>query len=185
LGTGYDLSSMVQHIPIVETAPSPALATLQLRWATEDDTQAFAQRLASLDGVRNAVVELDGDLGAGKTTFVRHLLRALGVSGRIKSPTYAVVEPHQVPATAQAVGLSIWHFDFYRFTDPREWEDAGFRDLFASPGLKLLEWADHARAVLPTPDLTLALQTQADDSRAVTLSAGTPHGQLLLQGLTA
>ena len=161
------------------------MATLQLRWATEDDTQAFAQRLASLDGVSNAVVELHGDLGAGKTTFVRHLLRALGVSGRIKSPTYAVVEPHQVPATAQAVGLSIWHFDFYRFTDPREWEDAGFRDLFASPGLKLLEWADHAREVLPTPDLTLALQTQADDSRAVTLSAGTPHGQLLLQGLAA
>ena len=161
------------------------MATLQLRWATEDDTQAFAQRLASLDGVRNAVVELHGDLGAGKTTFVRHLLRALGVSGRIKSPTYAVVEPHQVPATPQSAGLSIWHFDFYRFTDPREWEDAGFRDLFASPGLKLLEWADHARPVLPTPDLTLALQTQADDSRAVTLSAGTAHGQLLLQGLTA
>ena len=161
------------------------MATLQLRWATEDDTQAFAQRMASLDGVRNAVVELHGDLGAGKTTFVRHLLRALGVSGRIKSPTYAVVEPHQVPATPQSTGLSVWHFDFYRFTDPREWEDAGFRDLFASPGLKLLEWADHARAVLPTPDLTLALQTQADDSRAVTLSAGTPHGQLLLQGLTA
>lgn len=185
MGTGYDLSSMVQHNPIVETAPSPALAALQLHWATEDDTRAFAQRLALLGGMRNAMVELHGDLGAGKTTFVRHLLRALGVSGRIKSPTYAVVEPHQAPATAQGVGLSIWHFDFYRFTDPREWEEAGFRDLFASPGLKLLEWADHARAVLPTPDLTLALQTQADDSRAVLLSAGTPHGQRLLQGLTA
>jgi len=176
---------MVQHIPIVETAPTPFLGQLHLHWVTEDDTQAFAQRLATLDGVRNAVVELHGDLGAGKTTFVRHLLRALGVSGRIKSPTYAVVEPHEAPATPQAPALAIWHFDFYRFTDPREWEDAGFRDLFASPGLKLVEWADHARAVLPTPDLALALQTLADDSRAVNLTACTPHGQALLQGLDA
>ena len=133
--------------------------------------------------MRNAVVELHGDLGAGKTTFVRHLLRALGVAGRIKSPTYAVVEPHEAPATPHTPALAIWHFDFYRFTDPREWEDAGFRDVFASPGLKLLEWADHARAVLPTPDLALALQTQADDSRAATLSAHTPHGQALLDAL--
>ena len=186
LGAGYDLSSMVQHLPIVETTPSaPRPAEVRLHWATEDDTQAFAQRLAALDGVRNAVVELHGDLGAGKTTLVRHLLRALGVGGRIKSPTYAVVEPHEAPATPHAPALSIWHFDFYRFTDPREWEDAGFRDVFASPGLKLLEWADNARAVLPPPDLTLALQTQADDSRAVALSAHTPHGQALLRALTA
>jgi tRNA threonylcarbamoyladenosine biosynthesis protein TsaE len=156
---------------------------VRLHWATEDDTQAFAQRLAALDGVRNAVVELHGDLGAGKTTLVRHLLRALGVGGRIKSPTYAVVEPHEAPASHHAPALSIWHFDFYRFTDPREWEDAGFRDVFASPGLKLLEWADHARAVLPPPDLTLALQTQADDSRAVTLQAHTPLGQAMLPAL--
>lgn len=177
---------MVQHLPIVETAPSAHRPPpLRLHWATEDDTQAFAQRLAALDGVRHAVVELHGDLGAGKTTFVRHLLRALGVGGRIKSPTYAVVEPHEAPATPQAPALSIWHFDFYRFTDPREWEDAGFRDVFASPGLKLLEWADNARAALPPPDLTLALQTQANDSRAVALSAHTPHGQTLLQALAA
>jgi tRNA threonylcarbamoyladenosine biosynthesis protein TsaE len=61
---------------------------------------------------------------------VRHLLRALGVPGRIKSPTYAVVEPYELPGLAP---LSIRHFDFYRFNDPREWEDAGFRDIFASP----------------------------------------------------
>ena len=179
LGTGYDLSSMVQHLPIVETAPFPA--PVHLHWATEDDTKAFAERLAMLPGVRDAVVELHGDLGAGKTTLVRHLLRALGVEGRIKSPTYAVVEPHEVAATPRFPALSVWHFDFYRFTDPREWEDAGFRDLFAAPGLKLLEWADNARAMLPAPDLVLSLQTQADDSRAVTLQAHTAHGRSLLQ----
>jgi tRNA threonylcarbamoyladenosine biosynthesis protein TsaE len=154
-----------------------------VHWTTEADTQAFAQRMASLDGIRHAVVELHGDLGAGKTTFVRHLLGALGVSGRIKSPTYAVVEPHQVPAAGQAPGLSIWHFDFYRFSDPREWEDAGFRDLFASTGLKLLEWPDNARALLPIPDVVLALQTQAEDSRVVELSAHTHHGAGLVHAL--
>ena len=66
-----------------------------LNWTSEHDTQACAQRLAQAPLVANATIELHGDLGAGKTTWVRHLLRALGVSGRIKSPTYGVVEPHQ------------------------------------------------------------------------------------------
>ncbi len=76
-----------------------------------------------MPALRDAFIELHGPLGAGKTTFVRHLLHALGVAGRIKSPTYAVVEPYAVD------GLAISHFDFYRFDDPREWEDAGFRDV--------------------------------------------------------
>ena len=133
---------------------------------------------------------------------MRHLLRALGVVGRIKSPTYAVVEPHRAPglpggttnttdtaataSTSEAActaPLDIWHFDFYRFDDPREWEDAGFRDLFASPGLKLVEWPDKAGDTLPTPDLSLHLHTQDDDSRQVSLSAHTPTGQQCLEGL--
>lgn len=108
---------------------------------------------------------------------MRHLLRALGVQGRIKSPTYAVVEPHEPP------GLPIWHFDFYRFSDPREWEDAGFRDIFASAGLKLAEWPEQAGDLLPTPDLALTLQAQDDDSRSLMLCAHTPKGAGLLQGL--
>ena len=118
---------MSHHAPIVESPP-----TLALTWHTEDDTAAFAARLAARPLLRNAFIALHGELGAGKTSFVRHLLRALGVTGPIKSPTYAVVEPHQAPD-----GLAISHFDFYRFADPREWEDAGLRDLFAAPGLKL------------------------------------------------
>jgi tRNA threonylcarbamoyladenosine biosynthesis protein TsaE len=122
------------------------------------------------------MVELRGDLGAGKTTFVRHLLHALGVQGRIKSPTYAVVEPYNLPDG----GLDIWHFDFYRFNDPDEWEEAGFRDIFASPGLKLVEWPDNAGPHLPQPDLGLSIALLADDSRAVTLSAFTTTGSRLL-----
>lgn len=124
-------------------------------------------------------------MGAGKTTFVRHLLRALGVTGRIKSPTYTVMEPYQ------AGGLDIAHFDFYRFNDPREWEDAGFRDVFARPGLKLAEWPDKAAGVLPTPDLALHLSVpaSADDGsdeptpRQVRVDALTPTGLTLLHAL--
>jgi len=163
-----------EHTPqIVESDPV-------LLWQDEADTAAFAQRMAQLPALRNAFIALQGDLGAGKTTLVRHLLRALGVQGRIKSPTYAVVEPHE-----GAEGLQAWHFDFYRFSDPREWEDAGFRDIFASPGLKLAEWPDKAAAMLPTPDLVLRLDVNADDTRTVHLHAGTAAGQALLAGVKA
>ena len=163
-----------EHTPqIVESDPV-------LLWQDEADTAAFAQRMAQLPAVRHAFIALQGDLGAGKTTLVRHLLRALGVQGRIKSPTYAVVEPHE-----GAEGLQAWHFDFYRFSDPREWEDAGFRDIFASPGLKLAEWPDKAAAMLPTPDLVLRLEVDANDTRTVHLHAGTAAGQALLKGVVA
>jgi tRNA threonylcarbamoyladenosine biosynthesis protein TsaE len=118
-------------------------------------------------------------LGAGKTTLVRHLLQALGVQGRIKSPTYAVVEPYALP------GLDIWHFDFYRFNDPREWEDAGFRDIFASPGLKLAEWPDKAAAVLPPADLAIALHPEGEQARMATVQAHTSKGEGLLAALMA
>jgi tRNA threonylcarbamoyladenosine biosynthesis protein TsaE len=144
-------------------------------WRTEDDTRAFAAKLAAHPQLANAFIELHGDLGAGKTTLVRHLLRALGVQGRVKSPTYAVVEPHEVP------GMSIWHFDFFRFNDPREWEDAGFRDIFAGDGLTLAEWPEKAEGLLPRADLVIRIEMQADESRNVTLLAQTPTGQELLQ----
>ena len=94
--------------PIVESAPAEPTAW-QGRWAGEADTQAFAQRLAACPALGHATLALHGDLGAGKTTLVRHLLRALGVSGRIKSPTYAVVEPHEgAPAAGEGAPLPIW-----------------------------------------------------------------------------
>ena len=164
------------HRPIVET-PRPIGDRLQLHWHDEDDTARFAAQLAAQPGLVNAFITLHGDLGAGKTTLVRHLLRALGVTGRIKSPTYAVVEPHQAP------GLAIWHFDFYRFNDPREWEDAGFRDLFASPGLKLAEWPNNASGLIPVADIAIYIEAEDDHARHVTLQAHTPQGSAVLQGL--
>ena len=149
-----------------------------LTWPDEAATAAFAQHLAQQPALANAFIELDGDLGAGKTTLVRHLLRALGVGGRIKSPTYAEVEPYTL--TRNGEPLAVWHFDFYRFTDPREWEDAGFRDLFAAPGLKLAEWAAKARATQPLADLVIRLQAQDDGTRVVQLVPQTAVGEALL-----
>jgi tRNA threonylcarbamoyladenosine biosynthesis protein TsaE len=106
----------------------------------------------------------------------------LGVQGRIKSPTYAVVEPYEL---TQPRLLSIWHFDFYRFNDPQEWEDAGFRDIFSSPGLKLAEWADKAAGHVPKADLVIALQVQYDQSRLVSLQAQTTRGVTLLNATAA
>ena len=156
----------MNNLPIVKT----------LAWPDETATAAFATQLAAAltRANLNACIALHGDLGAGKTTFVRHLLRALGVEGRIKSPTYAVVEPYTVNAG------EVWHFDFYRFSDPREWEDAGFRDIFANAGLKLCEWPQNAAGVMPTPDLQLDIQVDDTEQRQVTISALTPRGQELL-----
>ena len=156
----------MNNLPIVKT----------LVWPDETATAAFATQLAAAltRANLNACIALHGDLGAGKTTFVRHLLRALGVEGRIKSPTYAVVEPYTVAAG------EVWHFDFYRFSDPREWEDAGFRDIFANAGLKLCEWPQNAAGVMPTPDLELDIQVDDTEQRQVTITALTPRGQELL-----
>ncbi|MBX9612071.1 MAG: tRNA (adenosine(37)-N6)-threonylcarbamoyltransferase complex ATPase subunit type 1 TsaE [Burkholderiales bacterium] len=209
------MTAVEHHLPIVEStipaAVPPADRVRCLSWRTEDDTRAFAAALAAAltapPGCHSLGVELHGELGAGKTTLVRHLLQAMGVEGRIKSPTYAVVEPYTVtlpsavgptrpeaspevsPVDATpgspAAAWPVWHFDFYRFNDPAEWEDAGFRDIFASPGLKLVEWPEKAAGLLPPADLVLRIEVLDDTARAVQLLAQTPLGATLLKGLPA
>jgi tRNA threonylcarbamoyladenosine biosynthesis protein TsaE len=152
----------------------PILGTSQATWADEAACARDAGRLARASGLREAFVELEGSLGAGKTTFVRHLLHALGVEGRIKSPTYAVVETYELDHVA------ISHFDFYRFDDPQEWEDAGLRDLFGAPGLKLVEWAGKAEPLLPVPDLRVTITPHDGTIRGVRYDAMTPLGLQLL-----
>ena len=168
-------------MPILEARSVPTVRTVH--WADEADCAATAQALAGHASLRTACIELHGNLGAGKTSFVRHLLRALGVAGPIKSPTYAVMEPYALP------GLAIWHFDFYRFEDPQEFEDAGFREVFASVGLKLVEWPERAVGLLPACDLRVEIamvdapvpDTAADDTRRrVTFEAATALGAALL-----
>ncbi len=154
------------HAPILETRTQD--------WPDEAACAEYAATLARRPALRDAYVELQGELGAGKTTFVRYLLHALGVAGRIKSPTYTVLEPYELP------GLAVSHFDFYRFDDAREWQDAGFREVFAARGLKLAEWPQKAAAMLPPPDLRLLIRIEGDTQRRVTLHAFTTRGVELL-----
>ena len=160
----------------------PILEARMVHWSDESACATTAQWLAARGGIARAFIELHGTLGAGKTTFVRHLLRALGVTGHVKSPTYAVVEPYSTAA------FEVWHFDFYRFEDPQEFEDAGFRDVFASDGLKLAEWPERAAGLLPTCDLRIEIllseshgaAAHSDTHREVHIEAHTPLGLRLL-----
>lgn len=157
----------------------PSILETQLRvWpdvaACAASAIAMAHALAAGPTPPNVFIELHGPLGAGKTTFVRHLLHALGVQGRVKSPTYAVMEPYELPA------MNIWHFDFYRFEDPQEFEDAGFREVFASIGLKLAEWPEKAAGLLPGADLRIHIDPTQGEVRRVRFNAHTHIGTALL-----
>ena len=142
-----------------------------------DETATLALGAALAPHVEpGLVVTLRGELGAGKTTLVRGLLRALGHAGRVKSPTYALVEVYEVSR------LSLYHFDFYRFHDPSEWIDAGFRDVFNGRNICLIEWPERAGGQLPPADLDIALETK-DSGRIATLAARSPAGERLLAAL--
>ncbi len=155
----------------------PILGTRRVIWSDEAACAATARELAGHAALCDAIVELRGPLGAGKTTFVRHLLHALGVTGRVKSPTYAVLEPYELASGA------VWHFDFYRFDDPQEWEDAGFRDIYAGPGLKIAEWPEKAQGLLPVPDLRIEIAFGGDEAgvgREAIFTAHSARGRELL-----
>jgi tRNA threonylcarbamoyladenosine biosynthesis protein TsaE len=158
--------------------PLLILETQTLLWTDEQACAVTAQKMAARPALRDAIIELEGPLGAGKTSFVRHLLRAAGVTGRVKSPSFAVVEAYSI--VSDAVEWRAWHFDFYRFNDAQEWEDAGFRDVFAESGLKLIEWPDKARALLPQADIAIRIAILSNDTREAEVVAYTARGQELL-----
>ena len=116
-------------------------------------------------------------LGRGHALAALQEVVELGVQGRIKSPTFAVAESYSVPP------IAIWHCDFYRFDDPREWEDSGLRDLFADTGLKLVEWPEKAGSLLPPPDWDIQLQPVDDSARQARIEAHSARGMHLLQSL--
>ena len=158
------------------------LKEITLYLKDEDSTTLLAEHLAPLilspgdDGSVGAHIHLKGDLGAGKTHLARALLRACGVTGRIKSPSYALLESYKVS------NLYFYHLDFYRFSDPREWIDAGFRDLLQKQAVVLIEWPEQAGPLLPPPDLEIYLD-YSGAGRSARLTAYSNKGKSWLTSL--
>jgi tRNA threonylcarbamoyladenosine biosynthesis protein TsaE len=147
---------------------------------TLEHTQQLAKKIARVI-IPNFTISLKGNLGAGKTTLVREILRALGETGAVKSPTFTLVEPYVVN------GLNIHHFDLYRFNDPEEWISSGFDEYFGPNNICFIEWAEKAEGLIPSIDweISLELLPKDDDLRKLTIRSLTPKGiQCLTQLMT-
>lgn len=134
-------------------------------------TEALGARLAQ--SLTPGIVYLQGDLGAGKTTLTRGLLRGLGHEGRVRSPTYTLVEPYRLG------GSVVYHLDLYRLADPEELEWLGLRDMLAEHALLLVEWPERGIGVLPAADLVISLEYSGSGRRAI-LEAASGAGEQLL-----
>ena len=143
--------------------------------ADEAATAQFGAQLAQILAP-GLVIYLSGNLGAGKTALVRAVLRGLGYQGKVKSPTFTLVELYVIS------NLTIYHFDLYRFGEPREWVEAGFRDYFGPDTVCLVEWPEKAEGVLPPADLRITLQIQGL-GRSAEIEARTKAGEQCLTRL--
>jgi tRNA threonylcarbamoyladenosine biosynthesis protein TsaE len=141
-------------------------------------SQVGAALAPSLQG--GMIVTLQGDLGAGKTTLARGVLRALGQEGPIKSPSYGLVEHYPLPS------IYCYHLDFYRFADPAEWETSGLAECFRLDSVCLIEWPEHARPFLPQADVALVLSLPpSHEGRTLTARAHSPPGERCLAAIRA
>lgn len=142
---------------------------LTLELPAEEDTLSLGSALSR--GIEpGALLFLQGDLGCGKTTLVRGLMRGLGFEGRVKSPTFALVEAYELSR------LSLYHFDLYRFEDAQELRDSGLLENFESDAVCIVEWPEKASGSLPVADLTVQLSLAVSGGRTAVLEARTPRG---------
>jgi len=145
---------------------------ITLALADEAATLALGERLARVLQPGLAIW-LCGDLGVGKTTLVRGVLRSLGYTGKVKSPTYTLVESYVISS------LYLYHFDLYRFNDPEEWDAAGFREYFNPASVCFVEWPEKAEGLLPDPDLQIRLAISGE-GRMVEIAAMSEQGKACL-----
>lgn len=148
---------------------------LILTLANETEMTAFGKRVADLIEL-GTVVFLRGDLGVGKTTLCRSIIHALGYVGRVKSPTYTLVEPYQLD-----IGV-VYHFDLYRLAEPSELEYIGYRDYFNQGSICLVEWPERGADFLTLPDVDIDIQAD-DEQRKLVLTAAGECGERLLSSL--
>ena len=163
------------------------LTAIDLYCRQEADTASLAKQLAASfeqfltkQSGSHLNISLEGDLGAGKTTFARYLIQAMGHEGKVKSPTYTLCEPYPLQLKDQAI--TVHHFDLYRMRDPLEWQEAGFAEYFDIPGICLIEWPEKAEGTLPGFDIQIQLVAGADENeRAIKINAITESGKMALQ----
>ena len=151
---------------------------------TAEQTVDLASDIAQLCSART-VIYLFGDLGAGKTTFCQGFIKSLGYSGRVKSPTYTLVEPYRVTAgTTDNINKDkdIFHFDLYRLADPEELEFIGIRDYFDTNGICLIEWPQKGEGLLAPADLTITIEF-VESERCFKLQSGSNYGVQLIKQL--
>ena len=151
----------------------PPIITITENLADEAATLPLGARLAAAIEPGLAI-HLCGELGAGKTTLARGLIQALGHSGKVKSPTYTLVELYELSR------LNLYHFDLFRFREPREWLDAGLDECFNATSVCLVEWPEKAADLVPPPDLRIEL-TPAASGRDVILQAHSEKGRRCLE----
>jgi tRNA threonylcarbamoyladenosine biosynthesis protein TsaE len=147
-----------------------------LHLADDAATQALGAAFAPLLA-RGMTLYLRGELGAGKTTLARGLIRAVGYAGRVKSPSYSLVELYVVS------GLNLYHFDFYRFVKPQEFSDAGLGEYFNGDGVCVVEWPEKAQGQLPLPDVCVTLEINEAGGRTARLESSTESGQRCIDAL--
>ncbi len=145
-----------------------------------NSAEAMASLGAALAGQLNGgeIIYLQGPLGAGKTTLTRGLLRGLGFSGNVKSPTYTLVEHYELN------GMQVFHFDLYRLNDPEELEDMGIRDYCDESAVLLFEWPERATDILPEADILFSI-AHIDDGRHVTVESRSETGKRLAKNITS
>ncbi|WP_145144393.1 tRNA (adenosine(37)-N6)-threonylcarbamoyltransferase complex ATPase subunit type 1 TsaE [Pseudomonas duriflava] len=151
------------------TPPSTTPFETVLFVADEEGMATLGKKIAQASGGRGTVY-LHGDLGAGKTTLSRGILRGLGHAGAVKSPTFTLVEPYEI------ADIQAYHFDLYRLADPEELEFLGIRDYFTGDALCLIEWPERGRGLLPKPDLDITITPHAG-GRNVQLVFQSPQGE--------
>jgi tRNA threonylcarbamoyladenosine biosynthesis protein TsaE len=156
----------------------PAIPRIELLLADEAASATLAAAVAPHFRA-GFVLYLSGDLGTGKTTFARAVLRALGHRGRVPSPTFTLVQPYNLSS------FQLYHFDLYRFSSPEQWRDAGFDEHLGGDAAAIVEWPELGAELLPPPDLWLRFEIDASavDARVVGASAGTEWGRQCLIGI--